>query len=774
MRQYFGRPRLPAALLIWTSLSFAVVGCSGGGGTGNLGSAASRPAPAPLGTPSDPTGTSEFNRNDGLDIINAEAAYARGATGAGVNVAVIDTGIDADHPDLAGNVSANSYDVITSSANVTDATGHGTKVAGVVAAEQNGLGTHGVAYDANLIAVNAYSCRSGSCGYYYSDLAQAVRYATNNLAHVINLSLSGETGSSSSLQGAIQGAVSVGTLVVIATGNNNNSEPGYPASLASNASFGNRVVAVGAVTDSGTIASFSNDCGSVMNNCLVAPGVGIATTRDGASSATSTTSASGTSFSTPHVSGALALLIQLYPDAYSADPGSIMMFMLDGARDRGAAGVDPVYGHGLLDVAGAISTADAAIGSAAIPTAAGTSASLAESGLSLGPAFGDALAGNALLDRSIAVITLSDGEHAYMAQLDDAVATATRTFGLESLLAVDDTRTYNLPIGGGLSLSMAVAGDSAPFDEMLDSWSVEPGGVAQSMQIAGRLGEGTDVRLGLDVSAAGLFGTGAATTDADTLFWSAGETMNPLPRLAGSGNSLAIDQTLGGSTRLSLGLFEGEATDALDSEFGTSGGTVLGQLGLSHGFDFGGSVRLDFGSLDESSAFLGSQGGGAFTTDDGASTQFATVSGSLPVGRRLDLIGGVTFATTEMGEQSDSVLGDWDNVLSSAFGLGAIGRDVFDDGDRLGLIVGQPLRVFDAGATATVPVALSGEGGAVQESERLDLTPSGREIDVQFAYDRALAPGMDLSSWLMMQIEPGHDADASPAYGVGLSFRMAF
>ena len=500
-----------------------------------------------------------------------------------MTVAVIDTGVDIDHPDLDGNMVGPGHDVVSGGATTSDITGHGTNVAGVIAAEQNGQGTHGVAFDANLMAVNAYSCSSAGCGYLYSDLAEAVDYATDNLAHVINMSLSGSSGSSSALQSAIQRAATAGAFVVIATGNDDETQPGYPANTASNGSFGNRVVAVAAVTDAGNIASFSNECGSVMNNCLVAPGVDVATTQNGASSAGSTVSVSGTSFATPHVSGALALLIQLYPNAYAADPGTVMMFMLDGAQDLGAAGVDTVYGHGLLDVEGAITTADAAISGAAIPTSAGTTASLSDTSLALGAAFGDALAGNALLDRSIAVISLSDGDHPYLAQLDDTVAAAARTFGLDALLTASETRTFSMPVGEGLSLVMSVAGDTGQFDGLPEPWSEFDRDTAQSMQIAGSLGSGTDFRLGLDVTADGLAGPSAAISQADSLFWSAGETMSPLPRLAGSGNSLSINQALGESTRLSLGLFDGEMSDGYGDD---RGGTALGQIGLSHGLRF--------------------------------------------------------------------------------------------------------------------------------------------------------------------------------------------
>lgn len=494
-------PNLRRYLMICTALPLimAAGGCSLGGS--RLSPAAARPAPAPLGVPYDPGDNAEFTKNDGVDVINAEAAYLRGATGAGTTVAVIDTGFDADHPDLANNISAASYNIVSNDGDIGGGADHGTKVAGIIAAERNGLGTHGVAYETELLAVKAARCSDSGCNFYVSDLTRAVIYATDNMAHVINMSLGGPSGSDRDLNAAISRAANAGAYVVVATGNASKAEPYYPANLAANASLGGMVVAVAAVTDGGSLASFSNKCGSAMNSCLAAPGISIATTKDGAKSATDTTAASGTSFAAPHVSGALALLVQLFPDAYGADPRSIAMFMFDGARDLGAAGVDAKYGHGLLDVTGAIGVADTAIAGAAVPLSSGGEASLSDSSLLLSQAFGDTLAGLSILDNAIAVIQLSDGNHPYRARLGESVTLAAPVSTLEALLADPGIRTIGLPLGDALSLTMALSDGDATDTARDGLLGDAPDGELQALHFAGSAGDATILRLGLGVSA---------------------------------------------------------------------------------------------------------------------------------------------------------------------------------------------------------------------------------------------------------------------------------
>lgn len=766
------RVRRPGYLLLLaTAIPLIGAGCTAAGGSGTSQPAASRPAPAPLGAPYDPGGNSEFARNDGVDAVNAEAAYLRGATGAGTTVAVIDTGIDADHPDLAGNISGASFDVVSGSANVEDATGHGTAVAGVVAAERNDAGTHGVAYDARILAVKAYRCDGSDCTFLTSDLANAVNYAADRSAHVINMSVGGPSGGDPALNGAIRRAAGAGAYVVVSTGNASEAEPYYPANLAADPSLAGMVVAVTAVSDSGTIASFSNECGGAMGSCIAAPGVVIATTGDGATSATQTTSVSGTSFAAPHVSGALALLTQLYPDAYVADPRSVAMFMFDGARDLGTTGVDPVYGHGMLDLAGAIGVADGAISAASVPLSSGTSAGLSDSELAVSPAFGDALGGLSILGNAIATIRLSDGDHPYRARLHEKVGRVAQPSRLETWLTDPGVGTVGGSLGDAMSLTVAMTEDRRSAADRAFLPPDGPDDRPVALRLAGDVGNGTDLRLGIGVTAQNQLGGGVIAALPDALFLSGGETLTPLAPLAGSGTGFSLGRSVGGSTVLTLGLFEGDTADLIGGAAGGSD-TRLGHVGLRHAFASGGALRLGVGTLDESAALLGSQGAGAFAIGEASSTRFVTLGGGVPLTARLELFGSATMATTDPG--AVGLLDGWSNVRSSAFGVGAVATDLFTEGDRLGVLVGQPLRVQDASATITVPVGIAADGRVVRRSERVELAPGGREIDVEFAYTRSLVDGLDLSSWLLLRHEPGHDADAPPAAAAGMKFGMRF
>lgn len=254
----------------------------------------------------------------GLDRIGAPEAWSAGYTGQGMVVAVIDTGVDRNHVDLDANMWVNARETFgdgidndgngfvddyygwnfsNNNNNPYDDNSHGTHVAGTIAGENNGMGVTGVAYEAKIMAVKVLD---GNGSGTLSNIAKGIRYAADNGANVINLSLGGSSGSSE-LQTAVQYAWSKGVSLMMAAGNSGGSSPIFPAAYANQ--YG---MAIGAIDSTGALASFSNRAGSVTLDYVTAAGVSIYSTTPG----NSYTTLSGTSMATPQMAGAMALLMQ--------------------------------------------------------------------------------------------------------------------------------------------------------------------------------------------------------------------------------------------------------------------------------------------------------------------------------------------------------------------------------------------------------------------------------------------------------------------------------
>ena len=268
-------------------------------------------------TPDDPLLSDEW----GLSAIRAPEAWDVTTGSAQVTVAVVDTGIDATHPDLSPNLWTNpgesgggreangldddgngriddvhGWDFVDQDAQPQDGNGHGTHVSGTIAARgDDATGVAGVSWTAGMMALRVLGDNGSG---YVSDILTAYAYAARNGARVVNASLGGDSFSRAE-HDAIAAAPS--TLFVVAAGNdgaNNDATPAYPCDY----DLAN-VVCVAASDRDDALASFSNY--GAANVDLAAPGVDIASTWPGAGYALSR----GTSMATPHVSGAAALLL---------------------------------------------------------------------------------------------------------------------------------------------------------------------------------------------------------------------------------------------------------------------------------------------------------------------------------------------------------------------------------------------------------------------------------------------------------------------------------
>ncbi len=251
-------------------------------------------------------------------------------------VAVIDSGIKSNHLDLCNRISPGGYNFLLNNHDINDVQGHGTAVAGVIAAEtNNGIGIAGVA-GPNRVKILPLKT-SDSEGYsYLSDVIAAIDYAIEQQVKVINISM-GSPKYSEIENAAIQRAINKGICVVAAAGNDGNSSYNYPASHPG-------VISVGSIKPDCLVSHFSNYNDKVD---LTAPGEDVySCSYDG-----SYRSVTGTSFSAPIVSATAALLITANP---ALTPSEIENILGQSAVDLGTPGKDPYYGYGVVNAFSAL------------------------------------------------------------------------------------------------------------------------------------------------------------------------------------------------------------------------------------------------------------------------------------------------------------------------------------------------------------------------------------------------------------------------------------
>ena len=271
-----------------------------------------------------------------LPQISAPQAWAISTGSASVVVAVVDSGVDGAHHDLASKL-APGWNFLTSSSTTTDALGHGTAVAGVVAAaSNNGAGIAGVSWNSRIMPLVVVD----TTGYAsYSNIAAAIQYAADNGASVVNVSLGG-TSSSSVLQSAVDYAWSKNVVVFAAAMNDSNTSPSYPAAC-------NHAVAVSATDSTDALATYSN-YGSWI--ALSAPGSNIFTTTVGGGYGYWY----GTSFASPIATGVAALALAVNPTLTAP---ALVTLLEQNSDDLGAAGFDSYFGWGRVNAFKAVTAA---------------------------------------------------------------------------------------------------------------------------------------------------------------------------------------------------------------------------------------------------------------------------------------------------------------------------------------------------------------------------------------------------------------------------------
>jgi hypothetical protein len=729
------------------------------------------PAPTPAPTPS-PTPTSlnydttEYRNSNAAVVSGALAAYNRGATGRGVVAAVIDSGINPSLAEFAGTgkIHSSSQDVTSAGRALSDEDGHGTAVAGVLAANRNGSGMHGLAFDSTILALKADT--AGSCGSTEGDgcsfndasIARGVDVAVASGARVINISLGGSA-PGSLLLNSISRAVSAGIVLVISAGNDGkdpekgaNANP-FAATPASR--FPGHVIIAGSIGtfDSATqtvvatdqISDFSNRAGASANNYLAALGSGVRTFDE--------TGAGfrykGTSFSAPTISGAVALLASAFPNLSGSQ---IVEILFRSADDLGSAGTDSIFGRGRLNIERAMQP----IGTMSL---AGSGTAVTGGSSDAPPAAGDATTSSA---GKVGAIILDGYSRAFAVDLARTIRTAPQ--GQPLRRALEGSVKVGGANAGPVSIAMTVAERRSATGLLVDRTGIGPEDLRKARLIAGsavaRLDDRTAVALGF---AEGAKAMERRLSGADAgAFLIARDVVGSPGFDARRGTALALRRNLGPAA-VTISGENGE----VHSELPTSAtGSPYRWTAFALDRNFGRTwLSLGLGRLEERQTLLGGRMGAALG-GGGAGTTF------LDVEARRDLGAGWTASL--------SARRGWTGFAGGSFTSGAYGLDLsrsglLKEGDRLGLRLSQPLRIDSGGFALQLPTSFDyGSMTPGYSLVRSRLVPKGRELDAELSYSTRMLGSGWLGGNLFVRREPGHVADARPDVGAAVRFSLAF
>ncbi|MFW2440830.1 MAG: S8 family peptidase, partial [Arenicellales bacterium] len=668
----------------------------------------------------------EYQLQWGVGAINTFPAWSEG-TGSGIVVASLDTGANIGHFELEGRIASGG-----STGDVDSGGGHGTSVAGIIAANFNNSGMVGIAYNSTVLPVGV----ANSNRFAGADSAAAGFNIAASRGDVRVIAFSAGTIFAEPLNSSINNAINAGKAVFIRAGNNFQANPDVPPSVYNN--FNGAGLLVGAVNSGGQIAPLSNKAGAAANVYIVAPGVDIRapgnTSNDGFVSWT------GTSVATAHAAGAAALILSQNPGLTSQQ---VVQIMVDSATDLGAPGVDAVYGNGLLNV-----------GDALAPQGGMSSSSDSAGGIAVG-LVALAVGGGAYYfwnKNSKAKKNLENAlvfdkyDRPYIMNMDKALNTRNDTATLFNVMNMFDrqTRSIDVPVSDALSLGIHTRTsnpsdyiflkDSDPFLEDYDVLNERD----LSLNMAGKFRNGMSFNMRHNYAPSSGFDNAGGLSLSENFIWSNsyGATYMGFGSIADSmsigyqpGQKLAFQF---GANRLDDGLEHGLSSEAMMLE-GSYFPTEKS------------SVSLRVSNLNENGSLLGGSSNGVFSVSQ-ANTTAVGLTGKYRVFEKFSLFASFTEGFTNVDEQKGSFLQDFTGVRSQSWGAGVIGSDLFRYNDRAGIAISSPLRVSNGDVDLIVPRSLDSSRNVVSDKTRVSLTPDGKEIDLEAFYRMNLSHNTQLGT----------------------------
>jgi len=704
------------------------------------------------------------------------------STGAGVLIAILDTGIDLDHPEFTGRISVNSTCFGGSACDGDaalgdDNNGHGTHVAGIAAAAADSVGMTGVAPDAELLSVKVLAA-SGAGAYGY--VAQGISFASSEGAQVINLSLGGpkptNTTEYNMLVSALTSAAQTSVIVAAAGNSGTGRLPDYPAAFATLPDIAGSMIIAGSLQPNGTRASrFSNtpinQPGSgctgprnarvcFMDVFLMAPGENITSTLPGGTYG----EASGTSMAAPYISGAAALVWSAAP---YLTPEQVTAILFESAIDLGKPGKDPIYGRGLVNPAGAI----APLGSLSVATSGTTTFNASGTGdVKIAQLSGVMAAGLRSSHAARDLTFFDDFGRDYRVDLTKSIASSAVSFG--GMFGDGPALRRTTYFGDGIAASALAGAEGGSMIAFSGRDDVLVSDVRDAVLTA-RLSEDASVTIGYRASAAGRLNQLdlAASEAYDGLFLSATAMNSPYLGFASDASLVSATVDVADDVSLAFGHASRES-DPL-SPFEDEILTVEERLALlredrAHLASGEGStaalswrvapwglVGFNVAYTDEDNALFGALEGGALALTAEASTASAGAGARVNLGSDWVASASWNAGVSRVVPLAGGLFANVSDLRTEAYGVAVAKRGIFGAADAIGFGVSRPLHVVEGQAVMIASTGVTRGREIVYTTETINLASATPETDLEFGYTAALGPVTFLQINAIYQMDLG-------------------
>ena len=596
--------------------------------------------------------------------------------------------------------------------------------------------------------------------YSIDDLADAIDVAIRNNARAINISLGG-TGTSRSFREAVARAANAGIVIVISAGNDGRdpegANPDALAQVALTFEASGHVIIAGSVDRDDTISDFSNRAGVSQDVYLTALGDRVRSFDESGENFLY----SGTSYSTPQITAAVALLVSAFPNLSGTD---IIALLFQSARDGGAEGDDAIYGQGILDLAEAFQPQGQTI-------LAGSSEPISmASSMTLSAPMGDAR------QHGVGAVILDGFNRAFAIDLAETVRRTVPRTRLSGILAVNRGGSFATPAGGNAILALTI--DASASQTRIARLALRGEDTGQARVAAGMVA----AQLDADTRVAFAF-----SQDGDSVgarlngrvrpgFLIAREAMGDSGFASRVDTSFALHRHWNG-LGITVMAERGQALYPHDPELFLARKDWLESrytmIGVAADRQWG-SARLDgrLSLLNETATFLGARFSEALGGGQGGQSLFADFSlrWNGPDGWSIggDMRHGWSFAN------GSSTVMRGGTLRSFAASADISKTGVIGDDDRVSLRIAQPLRVYRGGLRLSLPTGYDyGTLATRYENRFFNLAPVGRQIDMEAAYSRPIRTGW-LTGHLFYRRDPGHFAEIGDDMGGAIRFTLGF